>query len=71
MCQVTHLDDEQTPAVAYCRGIYPWQARTVTEDPFGDFSEGRYLWLLKDVVPLREPVPALGRQGIWDWNESA
>lgn len=35
--------------------------------PFGDFSPGRYAWLLADVEPLAEPVPAKGRQGLWEW----
>lgn len=40
-----------------------------TQDlPFGDFTPGRYAWLLADVVPLIEPVPAPGRQGLWEWE---
>lgn len=33
--------------------------------PFGDFTPGRYAWLLSDVRPLPQPVPAKGRQGLW------
>jgi hypothetical protein len=37
---------------------------------FGDFSEGRLAWVLKDVVALDEPVSCKGlkvrRQGLWD-----
>lgn len=36
--------------------------------PFGDFTPGRYAWLLTDVAPLAEPIPAKGRQGLWDWE---
>lgn len=35
--------------------------------PFGDFTPGRYAWLLTDVVPLAEPLPARGRQRLWEW----
>lgn len=34
----------------------------------GDFGSGRYAWMLTDNRPLREPVPARGRQGLWDWT---
>ena len=36
------------------------------EADFGDFSPGRYGWFLKDVKPLREPVPARGMLGLWE-----
>ena len=37
--------------------------------PFGDFTPGRYAWLLTDVQRLEVPVPAKGRQGLWDCEE--
>ncbi len=37
------------------------------ELPYGDFAPGRYAWLLEDVQALPEPVPARGRQQLWDW----
>lgn len=36
--------------------------------PFGDFTPGRYAFLLTDITPLPEPQPAKGRQGLWDWE---
>lgn len=36
--------------------------------PLGDFSDDRWLWLLADVEPLAEPVPARGRQQLWEWT---
>lgn len=38
------------------------------ERPLGDFTPGRYAWLLTDVTPLADPVPAKGRLGLWDWE---
>lgn len=32
----------------------------------GDYSPGRWAWLLRDVKP-RPPVAAQGRQGFWAW----
>lgn len=33
---------------------------------FGDFSPGRYGWMMKDVRRLATPVPCRGRQRIWN-----
>ena len=34
---------------------------------FGDFTPGRYGWVLANVRRI-EPIPAIGRQGFWDWS---
>jgi hypothetical protein len=36
------------------------------EADFGDFSPGRYGWVLKNVCRLREPIPARGMLGLWE-----
>jgi hypothetical protein len=36
------------------------------ERSFGDYSPGRWAWLLADVEPLPEPVPFKGAQGFFD-----
>jgi len=36
------------------------------ERMYGDFSPGRYAWLLADVVRLAAPVPCRGNFGLWD-----
>jgi hypothetical protein len=38
------------------------------ERPYGDYSAGRYGWLLACVKPVAPPIPAKGRQGIWRWD---
>lgn len=45
------------------------QGRDVSqqEEAFGDYSPGRWAWMLADVVALKEPIPARGQQGLWDW----
>lgn len=42
-----------------------WQV--TDQRPYGDFTPGRYAWLLAEVELLEEPVPARGRQGLWEW----
>lgn len=42
---------------------------TSPEYAFGDYTPGRYAWLLDDVQPLPEPIPAKGQLGLWEWAE--
>lgn len=39
------------------------------ERAFGDYSLGRWAWLLADVKPLPVPIPAKGALHLWEWNE--
>ena len=34
-------------------------------DPYGDYSEGRFVWLLSEIRRVEPPIEATGRQGIW------
>jgi len=34
---------------------------------FGDYSPGRFMWLLADVESI-EPRPARGALGLWEWS---
>ena len=34
----------------------------------GEWTPGRYAWELANVQMLPEPVPARGKQGLWDWR---
>lgn len=44
-------------------------ARSLEQElAFGDFSPGRFAWMLEDVVALPEPVPARGALGLWNWE---
>jgi hypothetical protein len=36
--------------------------------PFGDYTTGRFAWLLDDVVAFDRPVKASGKQGFWEWT---
>lgn len=38
------------------------------EVELGDYRPGRYMWLLEEVEKLEPPVPARGRQGVWEWK---
>ncbi|MHB1773386.1 MAG: ASCH domain-containing protein [Acidimicrobiales bacterium] len=45
-----------------------WESEDITDQrAYGDFTPGRFAWLLENIVALPEPVPAKGRQGVWEW----
>lgn len=35
---------------------------------FGDFTPGRYAWVMENPVFFNEPIPASGKQGLWNWE---
>lgn len=41
-------------------------AQSVPRDLFGDYTPGRWAWLLKDVRPIEPHIPAKGMQ-TWGW----
>lgn len=41
---------------------------TKDEMQFGDYSPGRFAWLLADMRPLDVPVMARGALGLWKWT---
>jgi activating signal cointegrator 1 len=38
------------------------------ERAFGDYSPGRFAWILEDVHILSQPIHAKGAVGLWDFN---
>jgi len=50
------------------RGNHEW-LWTENEKAFGDYTPGRYAWLLSNVRALPEPIPARGALGLWEWQE--
>lgn len=37
------------------------------EQAFGNFALGRWAWILGDVYRLRDPIPATGALGLWEF----
>jgi activating signal cointegrator 1 len=42
---------------------------TSPERDFGDYTRGRYAWILANVKTLPKPIPAKGKLGLWEWCE--
>lgn len=47
-----------------------WLYPTDVERSFGDYTAGRWAWSLTELEVLADPVPARGRQKLWDWTRS-
>lgn len=35
---------------------------------FGDYTPGRYAWILTDIEVLKKPISAKGKLGVWDYD---
>lgn len=43
---------------------------TPRERAFGDWSEGRFGWIMESPVVFDKPVPIAGKQGLWNWDRT-
>ena len=41
---------------------------TLEEKAFGDYSPGRYGWLLEEATAYNNPIPARGHLRLWEFN---
>ena len=41
---------------------------STSERAFGDYSPDRYIWQTSHLYRLPEPIPARGRQRLWNWE---
>jgi len=41
---------------------------TTADREAGNFEAGRFAWRIDNMRPLAQPVPATGRQGLWNWS---
>lgn len=64
VCRVTACIRTETVPQGYevLTGL-PW---TEQEKLFGDYSPGRFAWVLEGVWKLTEPIPAKGSLGLWE-----
>ena len=64
--------------VAVCNLVGVWStllldklaAHTVSDQErrFGDYSHGRFAWMLQNIKALDPPIAAKGSQGFWNWE---
>lgn len=72
------IDVDELPRgviVAVCRLVDCRRIRGKVDEPrysevcFGDYTPGRYAWVLEDVRPVIPPIPAKGALGLWEWEQ--
>lgn len=51
-----------------CKRITSHNAPGFPERAFGDYTPGRYMWTMQELVVLPEPFAIRGHQGIWNWK---
>ena len=61
--------EPDSSGIVNCRGFgelgdEPEYDATITTDPYGDFSMGRWLWVFQDLRRV-EQISIDGRQGVW------
>lgn len=54
-------------AIARKFGCVQFPNKIAPPDAYGNFAVGRYGYLLDNVRRLREPIPASGKQGFWEF----
>jgi hypothetical protein len=56
-------------------GIIGQYTNMLTDRPnereFGEYSVGRYAWILSGVQCFEKPIPATGALGLWEWKPAA
>lgn len=61
--------------IATCQLVACIQAETIMETlgererAFGNYGPGRFAWILEDIQPLPEPIPAKGALSLWEWHK--
>jgi activating signal cointegrator 1 len=48
---------------------WPFGEHLPNEFEWGDWRPGRYAWRTRPVVWFRETISAVGKMGVWDWQE--
>ena len=41
---------------------------SLEERAFGDYTPGRYVWILEEAVQFERPVPIRGTLGLWEYS---
>lgn len=67
-CTPIHRDSDAWGIISATRDRQQEWRLTDQERAFGDYTPGRYAWLLANVRPLPTPIPAKGALSLWDWE---
>ena len=69
--QVEYYDDRRRPYAKDPKRpfepVHGWDCERL----FGNYTPGRFAWILRDVVPVDPPIDAHGWQRLWNWTPPA
>jgi hypothetical protein len=74
LCTCRVIDCVRTQTLtSYGKEGFEWFSEAASppseqELAFGNYDAGRYAWILGEIEPLPEPVPAKGSLGLWEWK---
>lgn len=64
----TNVDKAKHIHISHAPYFGDYFVPTEQEMALGDWTPGRYAWELQNVRILPEPIPAKGKQGLWNWE---
>ena len=64
-CRITSASEEDPANAWELRNRWGSKTPPEPERSFGNYEPGRWAWVLEDLRPLKEPIPARGYQGLW------
>ena len=67
-CVVIGYGDDLTLYHPTNREGLNWGLDVDDQLPYGDYQPGRWAWMLTDIDQLLDPIPATGKQGVWEWK---
>ncbi len=67
------ITESETRAFVPVPGVAAFEIKVVIPPPlperqWGDYTPGRYAYMLFNIKKLPEPIPARGLQGLWEWT---
>jgi hypothetical protein len=71
-CELVHIKQMDEVIVfpgckSYAYNGHEWLF-SKEEKAFGEYSVGRYMWLLENIIALPSPIPAKGALSLWEWG---
>ena len=69
--EVRRVVDEETVHLTGCgrEAVIHKFENLGNERIFGNFEIGRFAWQLANIKMLDTPIPAKGKQGLWEWDD--
>lgn len=68
-CPVMRLENLPNQTyIPYALKQAGWALRDVTQLLQHEHCKGPYLWILGDITKLSTPIPAVGKQGLWEFE---